>query len=128
MEKETQKVRVVNKGGRPKAQIKRDCQLTVMCNIIEKKMIQANAFTYESLVYFSGISSLFKFANGADGSGAYQCIGVGFSEFPDFWIGRVRRSDRKLAQPPERVIQSGADDVSVFMFDSRLQCFEPVKV
>ncbi|SDH74326.1 plasmid mobilization protein [Mucilaginibacter sp. P25] len=43
MEKETQKVRVVNKGGRPKAQIKRDCQLTVMCNIIEKKMIQANA-------------------------------------------------------------------------------------
>ncbi|SDT44738.1 hypothetical protein SAMN05216490_3515 [Mucilaginibacter mallensis] len=43
MEKETQKLRVVNKGGRPKAQIKRDCQLTVMCNIIEKKMIQSNA-------------------------------------------------------------------------------------
>ncbi|MFS2189306.1 hypothetical protein ACCC92_21690 [Mucilaginibacter sp. Mucisp84] len=33
----------VNKGGRPKVDIKRDQQLTVMCNIVEKKIIQANA-------------------------------------------------------------------------------------
>jgi hypothetical protein len=32
-----------NKGGRPKAAIKRDAAITVMCNIIEKKLIQGNA-------------------------------------------------------------------------------------
>jgi hypothetical protein len=32
-----------NKGGRPKAIIKRDAAITVMCNIIEKKLIQVNA-------------------------------------------------------------------------------------
>ena len=42
MEKVTQKI-TRNKGGRPRAQIKRDEQLTVMCNIVEKKIIQANA-------------------------------------------------------------------------------------
>jgi len=33
----------VNKGGRPKAELKRNTHLTVMCNIIEKKIIQSNA-------------------------------------------------------------------------------------
>ena len=42
MEKVTQKI-TRNKGGRPRAHIKRDEQLTVMCNIVEKKIIQANA-------------------------------------------------------------------------------------
>lgn len=32
-----------NKGGRPKATIKRDASITVMCNLIEKKLIQVNA-------------------------------------------------------------------------------------
>lgn len=40
MEKEKRKT---NKGGRPRAAIKRDVALTVMCNIIEKKLIQAGA-------------------------------------------------------------------------------------
>ncbi|WP_221271007.1 plasmid mobilization protein [Pedobacter sp. AK017] len=40
MEKEKRKT---SKGGRPRAAIKRDVALTVMCNIIEKKLIQAAA-------------------------------------------------------------------------------------
>lgn len=32
-----------NKGGRPKVSLKRDASLTVMCNLIEKKLIQLNA-------------------------------------------------------------------------------------
>ncbi|MES2454431.1 MAG: hypothetical protein V4594_02770 [Bacteroidota bacterium] len=40
MEKEKRKT---SKGGRPRAAIKRDVALTVMCNIIEKKLIQAGA-------------------------------------------------------------------------------------
>lgn len=35
--------KTLNKGGRPKAAVKRDARLTVMCTIIEKKLIQANA-------------------------------------------------------------------------------------
>jgi len=42
MVKATEKI-TRNKGGRPRAQIKRDEQLTVMCNIVEKKIIQGNA-------------------------------------------------------------------------------------
>jgi hypothetical protein len=34
---------LINKGGRPKAELKRDESLTVMCNIVEKKIIQSNA-------------------------------------------------------------------------------------
>lgn len=43
----------VNKGGRPKVQLKRDCSLSVMCNIIEKKLIQVNArkFSTSASVY-----------------------------------------------------------------------------
>jgi len=32
-----------NKGGRPKVSLKRAASLTVMCNLIEKKLIQLNA-------------------------------------------------------------------------------------
>jgi len=32
-----------NKGGRPKVSLKRNDSLTVMCNLIEKKLIQLNA-------------------------------------------------------------------------------------
>lgn len=32
-----------NKGGRPKVSLKRNASLTVMCNLIEKKLIQLNA-------------------------------------------------------------------------------------
>lgn len=32
-----------NKGGRPKTVVKRNARVTVMCTIIEKKLIQANA-------------------------------------------------------------------------------------
>lgn len=37
------KSRSVNKGGRPKASLKRSNHLTVMCTIMEKKIIQMNA-------------------------------------------------------------------------------------
>ncbi|SDP94106.1 hypothetical protein SAMN05428975_3859 [Mucilaginibacter sp. OK268] len=43
MESPVKKKRTGGKGGRPKAPIKRDRHLTVMCNIVEKKMIQGNA-------------------------------------------------------------------------------------
>ncbi|UKT63054.1 plasmid mobilization protein [Pedobacter mucosus] len=48
-----QTVKRANKGGRPKVQLKRDCSLSVMCNIIEKKLIQVNArkFNTSSSVY-----------------------------------------------------------------------------
>ncbi|MGY0039332.1 plasmid mobilization protein [Pedobacter sp. NJ-S-72] len=37
------KIKKRNKGGRPKAALKRDASISVMCNIIEKKLIQGNA-------------------------------------------------------------------------------------
>jgi hypothetical protein len=40
--KKDKKTRSVNKGGRPKATLKRDNHLTVMCTIMEKKIIQMN--------------------------------------------------------------------------------------
>jgi hypothetical protein len=41
--KKDKKPRSVNKGGRPKASLKRSNHLTVMCTIMEKKIIQMNA-------------------------------------------------------------------------------------
>ena len=41
--KKDKKPRSVNKGGRPKATLKRSNHLTVMCTIMEKKIIQMNA-------------------------------------------------------------------------------------
>ena len=41
--KKYKKPRSVNKGGRPKASLKRSNHLTVMCTIMEKKIIQMNA-------------------------------------------------------------------------------------
>ena len=41
--KKDKKPRSVNKGGRPKATLKRSNHLTVMCTIMEKKIIQINA-------------------------------------------------------------------------------------
>jgi hypothetical protein len=41
--KKDKKLRSVNKGGRPKASLKRSNHLTVMCTIMEKKIIQMNA-------------------------------------------------------------------------------------
>jgi hypothetical protein len=41
--KKDKKPRSVNKGGRPKASLKRNNHLTVMCTIMEKKIIQMNA-------------------------------------------------------------------------------------
>ena len=41
--KKGRKSRSVNKGGRPKASLKRSSHLTVMCTIMEKKIIQMNA-------------------------------------------------------------------------------------
>ena len=41
--KKDKKPRSVNKGGRPKASLKRSNHLTVMCTIMEKKIIQINA-------------------------------------------------------------------------------------
>ena len=41
--KRDKKPRSVNKGGRPKAPLKRSNHLTVMCTIMEKKIIQMNA-------------------------------------------------------------------------------------
>jgi mobilization protein NikA len=42
--KKDKKPRSVNKGGRPKASLKRSNHLTVMCTIMEKKIIQMNAW------------------------------------------------------------------------------------
>jgi hypothetical protein len=41
--KKDKKPRSVNKGGRPKVSLKRSNHLTVMCTIMEKKIIQMNA-------------------------------------------------------------------------------------
>src|SRR5579859_17934 len=41
--KKINKNRSAKKGGRPKAKLKRSCHLTVMCTIMEKKIIQMNA-------------------------------------------------------------------------------------
>ncbi len=41
--KKNKKPRSVNKGGRPKSSLKRSNHLTVMCTIMEKKIIQMNA-------------------------------------------------------------------------------------
>lgn len=41
--KKNKKHRSANKGGRPKATLKRSSHLTVMCTIMEKKIIQMNA-------------------------------------------------------------------------------------
>lgn len=41
--KKDKKPRSVNKGGRPKSSLKRSNHLTVMCTIMEKKIIQMNA-------------------------------------------------------------------------------------
>lgn len=41
--KKDKKPRSVNKGGRPKASLKRSNHLTVMCTIMEKKIIQISA-------------------------------------------------------------------------------------